>query len=243
MSRPTRGPRLFIPVRGCHPLWPAFPDGSGCRDAATGLAPVRSPLLGGSLLMSFPPATEMFQFAGFASQTYVFGLGCRRSGGLPHSEIHGSKLAHSSPRLIAARHVLHRLSTPRHSPNALETLERAIVHASRQDIGRAKQRLPRSTQKKLPCVVYHQVAPSARARPKPRRSPTATQKNLFTISKTMATFAGTEAPANSKNPNKTVSRDETANAVRRRDEQAMPSAIHRRDHRRVVEPDGIEPTT
>ena len=34
---------------------------------ATGLVPVRSPLLRESLLMSFPPATEMFQFAGFAS--------------------------------------------------------------------------------------------------------------------------------------------------------------------------------
>ena len=39
---------------------------------ATGLVPVRSPLLGESLLMSFPPANEMFQFAGFASRGYVF---------------------------------------------------------------------------------------------------------------------------------------------------------------------------
>ena len=39
---------------------------------ATGLVPVRSPLLGESLLMSFPPANEMFQFAGFASSGYVF---------------------------------------------------------------------------------------------------------------------------------------------------------------------------
>ena len=34
---------------------------------ATGLVRVRSPLLAESLLMSFPPATEMFQFARFAS--------------------------------------------------------------------------------------------------------------------------------------------------------------------------------
>ena len=39
---------------------------------ATGLIPVRSPLLGESLLMSFPPATEMFQFAGFAFRRYGF---------------------------------------------------------------------------------------------------------------------------------------------------------------------------
>ncbi len=33
---------------------------------AAGLVRFRSPLLSESLLMSFPPATEMFQFAGFA---------------------------------------------------------------------------------------------------------------------------------------------------------------------------------
>jgi hypothetical protein len=38
----------------------------------TGLVRVRSPLLTESRLMSFPPATEMFQFAGFASRTYGF---------------------------------------------------------------------------------------------------------------------------------------------------------------------------
>ena len=59
-----------LPVRGCHPLWPDFPDGSGCSIAATGLFRVRSPLLAESRLMSFPPATEMFQFAGFASPSY-----------------------------------------------------------------------------------------------------------------------------------------------------------------------------
>ena len=48
----------------------------------TGLFRVRSPLLAESLLMSFPPGTEMFQFPGFASTTYVFscrypiGVGC-----------------------------------------------------------------------------------------------------------------------------------------------------------------------
>ena len=40
-------------------------------------------------------------------------------GGFPHSEICGSKVAHTSPQLIAACHVLHRLCMPRHPPNAL----------------------------------------------------------------------------------------------------------------------------
>ena len=38
----------------------------------TGLFRFRSPLLAESRLMSFPPATEMFQFAGFASLPYGF---------------------------------------------------------------------------------------------------------------------------------------------------------------------------
>src|ERR687889_2653997 len=46
-------------------------------------------------------------------------------GGFPHSEIPGSKLVRSSPRLIAAYHVLHRLSAPRHPPDALKTLDRS----------------------------------------------------------------------------------------------------------------------
>ena len=46
-------------------------------------------------------------------------------GGFPHAEIRGSKLIRSSPRLIAAYHVLHRLSAPRHPPNALKALDRS----------------------------------------------------------------------------------------------------------------------
>ena len=44
------------------------------------------------------------------------------SWGFPHSEIHGSKLICSSPWLIAACRVLHRLLMPRHSPCALVRL-------------------------------------------------------------------------------------------------------------------------
>src|SRR3954465_6412072 len=65
----------------------------------------------------------MFQFPGFASWTYGFSPGYRRSGGLPHSEIHGSKPARGSPWLIATCCVLHRLSVPRHPPDALQTLD------------------------------------------------------------------------------------------------------------------------
>ena len=72
VSRPTRGSNCFLPVRGYHPLRRNFPDASGSYSPTTGLIRVRSPLLAESRLMSFPPATEMFQFAGFASSAYGF---------------------------------------------------------------------------------------------------------------------------------------------------------------------------
>ncbi len=59
-------------IRGYHPLSPAFPNRSATHTKTTGLFRVRSPLLAESLLMSFPPGTEMFQFPGFASIYYVF---------------------------------------------------------------------------------------------------------------------------------------------------------------------------
>ena len=63
----------------------------------------------------------MFQFRRFPSYTYFiqYMIPC---GGFPHSEISGSQLICSSPKLIAAYHVLHRLLMPRHSPCALISL-------------------------------------------------------------------------------------------------------------------------
>jgi hypothetical protein len=114
VSRPTQGSQRFLPVRGYHPLWRAFPDASGSYAETTGLFRFRSPLLTESRLMSFPPGTEMFQFPGFACP-----CGHTLSSGFPHSEICGSTGARPSPQLIAACHVLHRLCMPRHPPNAL----------------------------------------------------------------------------------------------------------------------------
>ena len=101
--------------------------------------------------MSFPPGTEMFQFPGFASLDLCIqpedtwftplsgppphnprtlvpkarsgGTHKNVSGGLPHSEISGSKPIPGSPKLIAGYHVLHRLLLPRHPPNALLALD------------------------------------------------------------------------------------------------------------------------
>ena len=63
----------------------------------------------------------MFQFPGFPAHTYLIQHALHGSSpwGFPHSDIRGSKLICSSPRLIAACHVLHRLPMPRHPPYAL----------------------------------------------------------------------------------------------------------------------------
>lgn len=55
-------------LQGFHLLRRAIPSAS----LADRFVRFRSPLLTESLLLSFPPPTEMFQFSGFASFTYAF---------------------------------------------------------------------------------------------------------------------------------------------------------------------------
>jgi hypothetical protein len=85
------GPPIFRQDCTCPALLedmdPGFPYGAVTRYGppfqtlpvpkthAAGLFRVRSPLLTESRLMSVPPATEMFQFAGFASCAYEFSTG------------------------------------------------------------------------------------------------------------------------------------------------------------------------
>ena len=66
----------------------------------------------------------MFQFRPFPTYDYLIHrmLTGDEPAGLPHSEIPGSKLICSSPRLIAACHVFLRLLMPRHSPCTLYSL-------------------------------------------------------------------------------------------------------------------------
>ena len=89
-----------------------------------GLFPFRSPLLRKSIFLSLPPVTKMFQFTGLHLHSYVFTMQYLRItiGGLPHSEISGSKLTYSSPKHIGVSPVLHRLLVPRHPPCALINL-------------------------------------------------------------------------------------------------------------------------
>ena len=99
-GRPFQGRSAAAPVGLLGPYNP------GARAPRFGLVRVRSPLLTESMSLSFPPATKMFQFAGFPSR----GAGCRAfaRGGFPHSDTHGSRLASSSPWLFAGGRVLRR---------------------------------------------------------------------------------------------------------------------------------------
>ena len=61
-------PHICFRIRDYHPLWSAFPCRFANNCAITNrLFRFRSPLLSESRLISFPRATEMFQFARFAS--------------------------------------------------------------------------------------------------------------------------------------------------------------------------------
>src|SRR5215510_3188941 len=105
-----------------------------------GLFRVRSPLLAESLLFSLPAGTEMVHFPALPSPPYGFGWrydGITRRG-LPHSEIPGSKLVCSSPRLFAAYCVLHRLLAPRHSPYALSSLTIGIIDDFQSEMNRSR---------------------------------------------------------------------------------------------------------
>ena len=88
------------------------------------LFPFHSPLLGESVRFLFLEVLRCFTSLGIASYTYEFSVGScgitRK--GFPHSEISGSKPVCGSPKHIAAYHVLHRLLTPSHPPQALRSL-------------------------------------------------------------------------------------------------------------------------
>ena len=68
-------PHVCFRIQGYHLLWPDFPFRfANSRAINRRLFRFRSPLLSESRLMSFPRATEMFQFTRFASHTYVFSM-------------------------------------------------------------------------------------------------------------------------------------------------------------------------
>jgi hypothetical protein len=129
---------------GSHRLWPIFPDRStnllvgnspalrpdrpsnpGVQAPRFGLFRVRSPLLAESLTCFLVlQVLRWFTSLSCLRSAYGFSRGflAMTREGFPHSDIPGSKLVCSSPRLIAACHVLRRLLAPRHPPYALSSL-------------------------------------------------------------------------------------------------------------------------
>ena len=123
------GRQLVTPRPDCNrtsrrPTTPARQRLQAWHHAGLGWIRVRSPLLTESRLLSSPAGTEMVHFPAFASMELCIHSRMTElhSAGLPHSEIPGSTPACGSPRLIAACHVLHRLSAPRHPPYTLSSL-------------------------------------------------------------------------------------------------------------------------
>ena len=117
--------RKFCNTLRQHPATPTTQRLQAITCNGFGLFPLRSPLLGESLLLSLPPVTKMVHFTGFASHFLLYSemdiptlLGIS----LEDSEIPGSQPVCGYPRLIAAYHVLLRLPSPRHPPCALSSL-------------------------------------------------------------------------------------------------------------------------
>ena len=122
----------WLRIRSSHALWLYFPEHSAhqlschgvvlqphpCRNMdGLGCSPFARHYWGNHCLFSFPAGTKMFQFPALASKlSWIISL---QDIGLSHSEISGSKVICTYPKLIAAYHVLHRLREPRHPPCAL----------------------------------------------------------------------------------------------------------------------------
>ncbi len=120
-----------------------------------GLVRVRSPLLTESLdCFLFLGVLRWFTSPRWRSRSYVFAPERRgmTPAGFSHSEIPGSKPVCGSPRLIAAGHVLHRLSAPRHPPCTLRSL--TIVKSCTLETSTLRFR----------CTAYPRYRPIGRAR-------------------------------------------------------------------------------
>ena len=119
------------PVRGYHPLRPAFPGRSGSSPCALGgsyypapastgpvWAPASSLAATGAIDVFFLLLRVLRCFSSPRSPTLLSVTGLLPAG-LPHSDTHGSIPACGSPCIFAACRVLPRLRKPRHPPSAL----------------------------------------------------------------------------------------------------------------------------
>ena len=129
---------MTLRVRDCHPLRLDFPEHSTRVNLATSRsyypAGAGTPAVwavprslattwGITFCFLFLPVLRCFSSRG--SLPHLVRVTVRQTAGLPHSEIRGSRVACTYPRLIAACRVLPRLPEPRHPPYALSYFRRA----------------------------------------------------------------------------------------------------------------------
>ena len=153
------------------------------------------------------------------------------AGGLPHSEIPGSPIARISPGLFAACHVLHRLSVPRHPPNALKRLIRSSSAAHREQTPHATAAKPRLVTLSTHSITRLAVNPRSLS-PQARAQDPAIQANSQSHSYPQCQRAGIR---------------DRVSGIRTTDRLARPIHVPRKrpEHppKRLVEPTGIEPVT
>ena len=173
----------------------------------------------------------MFQFTGFHSPGYVLTRRYHLRGGLPHSEIHGSKLTRSSPRLIAACHVLHRLLTPRHPPDALLLLERSAVTSR---TGPASMH---------PQSCGHVTVSSIGSDARPLSSHYIRRSHLFTLSKELVFQPAPQGRWNIRIGKPIPTASICRRAGRNHIASYVAKTVVRAVFRKVVGPGGLEPPT
>ena len=140
-------------------------------------------------------------------------LGSTHAGrGFPHSEISGSKFVRNSPELIAAYHVLHRLSVPRHPPNALKTLDRSH-HQCSPPAAPQEQPVDHTTDKTILLRIHPMPArctPRDPAPSPPRRDGRNPARNRMNVLFTMSNNPQTQGTGNARRPNAAQPQNRTA---------------------------------
>jgi hypothetical protein len=155
------------------------------------------------------------------------------AGGFPHSEIFGSKLVRSSPKLFAAYHVLHRLSAPRHPPNALKALDHSHCRYPS-----APSRATISTGEKTSFFEICPIAGGLRLRVRATDPLRASDKpSLHDVRQ----HASTGRPVSRNSSWRTTAKPNGSGG--RSPSAPNDSGCLHHEPSEVVEPDGIEPTT
>ena len=137
--------RRSLRVRVFHPLWNGFPAVSAhdCRATARSYNPVdavtsvvwalpRSLATTGGIIIYFLFLEVLRCFSSLRSPIDLVYMTVLQTAGLSHSEIRGSQVICTLPRLNAAYHVLHRLLEPRHPPCALSYFLRLALMFDRK---------------------------------------------------------------------------------------------------------------